>query len=432
MDAITELGRIAIGGPESIIETRNKIRLVAMALTDTITATRLGTVTSEVCRLLTKRSGTAVLTVQIERRARQVGLSLVFEDHGPLPPTPVFERFFDEVVEASAENGAHAVRAVAYLPDEALHGQPDDFSHLRNIIEQKSREELMYEVQEKNRELEHNREHLEQTVRERTAQLTDALGHISDSIEYASRIQRAILPPERLMAEEFGEHFVIWEPRDVVGGDIFWCRRWKNGVLVILADCTGHGVPGAFMTLIANDALGIALAELSEIDPGAIIQRMHWWIRKKLSREEEGHGASNDGLELGVTYLDANAPGRLAFSGARQSLFRVGNGEVMEIKGRKFGIGYADVAEDLNTETHLVEATPSMTFYMVSDGIIDQVGGTKRRGFGKRRLKDTLLSIQDRPMAEQGGAILESFAAYQGEEKRRDDVTLVGFKNFRG
>jgi serine phosphatase RsbU (regulator of sigma subunit) len=432
MDTITELGRIAIGRPESVIEARNKIRIVARALTDTVTATRLGTATSEICRSLTQRNDTAVLTVQVERQARKASLSLVFEDQEPLPSTPIFERFFDEVIEVTAESGTHAVRAVTYLPEVVLQGQMNDLSHLQRIIEEKSRDELMHEVQEKNRQLEHHQKYLEQTVRERTEELSDALSLISDSINYASRIQRAILPPRQLMAEAFGEHFVIWEPRDVVGGDIFWCRRSKNSMLIILADCTGHGVPGAFMTLISNDALDNTQAELSELDPGAIIRRMHWWIQKKLSRDEGGKNESNDGLELGVCYFDVNIPRRLAFSGARQSLFCIVDGEVNEIKGGKFGIGYADVSENINTETHLVEIQPGMAFYLASDGIIDQIGGVKRRAFGKRRLIEMLLSIQDRSMAEQRSIILERFAEFQGDEKQRDDVTLIGFKNIQG
>jgi serine phosphatase RsbU (regulator of sigma subunit) len=432
MESVASLGQIALAHPESGVEARSKIRLVAMALTDAISATRLGTAISEFCRLITQSSSTAVLRVDVESAGRRDCLIFLFEDCQPLPSTPVLERFFDQVDEPAVSELTYALRAVAYLPDGTWTKNAGEIKRLQGIIAQKSRDELMSEVRQKNRELEHHRDNLEETVQERTAQLTEALGLISDSIAYASRIQRAILPPKRLMSEAFSEHFVIWEPRDVVGGDIFWCRRWLGGILLILADCTGHGVPGAFMTLIANDALDNAQSELTRADPSAIIQRMHFWIWQKLNRDVEEHSKSNDGLELGVCYLHPETPQRLLFSGARQSLFCASNGEMQEIKGDKIGIGYADVGEIVETETHLVELTQSTALYMVSDGIIDQIGGAKRRGFGKRRFIETLLGVQDQPLSQQREALLNSLNTYQARESRRDDVTALGFKNFRG
>lgn len=432
MEAVTRLGSIRVARAQSILDARNKVRRVTASLTDDITATRLATATSEVCRALHRQGGAPLLTIEIEHTDKRSALSLSFENEQPLPTISMLERFFDEVVVAPPDNGTHRVKGTKYLPAHSLQPSRDQFASLRAIVEQKSRDELMSEVQDKNRELEHHREHLEETVRERTSQLSDALGLISDSIDYASRIQRAILPPERLMTDAFAEHFVIWEPRDVVGGDIFWCRHWRDGLLVIVADCTGHGVPGAFMTLIANDALDNAQAELDDTDPGQLIQRMHWWIRRKLSRDEKGHSESNDGLELGVCYLAGDDGRRLMFSGARTSLFRVVDGEVTEIRGGKFGIGYADEAERLTTRTEVIDAPPGAAFYMASDGLFDQVGGPKRRGFGKRRFRELLMTMLDLPMAEQSPRIVEALSSYQGTEQRRDDVTVLGFRNFRG
>ena len=127
---------------------------------------------------------------------------------------------------------------------------------------------------------------------------------IHSSIQYASRIQRSVLPDNTMMEAFFADHFVLWEPRDVVGGDIYWCRPWGEGVLVILADCTGHGVPGAFMTLIATGALDRAQEEVPPGQVCKLVQRMHQMVQLTLGQHLED-GKSDDGLELGACYLDS-------------------------------------------------------------------------------------------------------------------------------
>ncbi|MCB2101301.1 MAG: transporter substrate-binding domain-containing protein [Rhodobacterales bacterium] len=256
--------------------------------------------------------------------------------------------------------------------------------------------------------------------------LQDAYGVISDSIDYAARIQRSTLPSRKFLDEDFGDHFILWKPRDVVGGDLYWYRRVDGGFLVAVGDCTGHGVPGAILTMIATGALDRALREHPGGEPGAVLQTMNRSVKISLGQHLDD-GESDDGLELGLCRID-QARGELCFAGSRFSLFMAGDGAISEVKGTKAGLGYRRVPRDQVYDEQRIPLRPGLAFYMTSDGIIDQVGGERRRMFGKKRFRALLESIHDRPMAEQEAAILEAFEAYMGDESRRDDVCVIGFR----
>ena len=225
------------------------------------------------------------------------------------------------------------------------------------------------------------------------------------------------------------KHFTVWEPRDVVGGDIYWIRPWGAGVLLILADCTGHGVPGAFITLISSGALDRAMAEVAPGDPAALIALMNRYVKTVLSQElafaqEDG---SDDGLELGVCYIP---PERdcLTFAGAHFHLFSVNGKGIAEIKGDRKGIGYRFVSLDATFANQTVPAGPGQRFYMTTDGLIDQIGGSPRRSFGKKRFTTLLSSLQDIPLEQHGKAIFEAIEMHRGDESRRDDISVIGFE----
>ncbi len=257
-------------------------------------------------------------------------------------------------------------------------------------------------------------------------QLAEAHQLITSSIEYASHIQRSALPPDALMSEALDEYFVIWEPRDVVGGDIYWARRVEGGHIIVMADCTGHGVPGAFLTMIATGALRQAIIEHPDGDPAKVIGRMNSFIKNSL-RQDTAEGPSDDGLELGICRIDEGGE-RLTFAGARFSLWVLNGHGAEEIKGDKSGIGYRQVPLDRTFTNHEVPQTPGSAYYLFSDGLVDQVGGDKRRAFGKKRIIAVLKEYLTRPLAKQRDAIMAAFTAYQGDEIRRDDVTFLGFR----
>lgn len=268
---------------------------------------------------------------------------------------------------------------------------------------------------------------LEMKVEERTAELTEALDVIAASISYASRIQRAMLPEPQLFKTILPDYFILWEPRDVVSGDVYWLMRWGEGVLIALGDCTGHGVPGAFVTLIASAALERAQLD---VDPGAVgklISRMNQLIKSTL-KQAERRGESDDGMDLALCYVSADHT-RLTFAGAGISLFSAAPGEdLVETKGDKRGVGYRRIPFGQTYAETDLPVVPGTRFYMTSDGLIDQIGGERHRAFGLARLLSLLDRHQDQPMVDQKNLLVAALSDYQGREIRRDDVLVLGFR----
>ncbi|MBT6095662.1 MAG: PAS domain S-box protein [Rhodospirillaceae bacterium] len=249
---------------------------------------------------------------------------------------------------------------------------------------------------------------------------------ITESLGYASRIQRSLLPPAPILNEILKDHFVVWDPKDIVGGDMVWLRVVENGFIIAVADCTGHGAPGAFMTMIATGALDQALSEHPEASPADILRRMHQIVQASLS-QDSADGESDDGLELGMCLVRPGAD-TITFAGARFSLFRIDSGEIEEIKGDRTGMGYRGMPTERSFENKVVPVLSDSIFYMWSDGLVDQVGGLKRRSFGKRRVLKVLKDYHKMSMADQRARIIRDFEEYHHGESRRDDLTLIGFR----
>lgn len=254
----------------------------------------------------------------------------------------------------------------------------------------------------------------------------EAFEVITGSINYATNIQNAILPSKSSMEKAVAEHFILWEPRDKVGGDIYFLKPWGQGQIVALGDCTGHGVPGAFMTLIVNGALEMAIHEVPPGEVGRLLQRTHQLIQKALDQDQQ-EGSSDDGIEMGICYLSPQME-NMIYAGARFSLFHVRDGGVEEIKGDKKGLGYRGIPTDVVFNNKEISLDEAGIFYMTTDGLIDQVGGPKQRGFGKKRFKNLLLELENMAMEQRADEIRLALARYQGEQKRRDDVAVIGFR----
>jgi ABC-type amino acid transport substrate-binding protein/serine phosphatase RsbU (regulator of sigma subunit) len=274
---------------------------------------------------------------------------------------------------------------------------------------------------------------LETMVADRTRELSDktkelsgAYSVIQESIQYASRIQRSVLPEVSDLRDAFADHLVIWQPKDVVGGDIYLHRQCGDGQLLALIDCTGHGVPGAFMAMIATGAFDQALIETPDGNPAALLQRVNQFVKIVLGQDSDG-GESDDGFECGACLINTVA-GEIIYAGARFELWCLENEQFTIIKGDKVGIGYRRTAPNVSFTNHIVPIESDTAFYMTSDGLVDQVGGNKHRAFGKRRLKNIILDYSRMNMAVQGVQILRAFEEYQHNEERRDDISLIGFK----
>jgi adenylate cyclase len=248
---------------------------------------------------------------------------------------------------------------------------------------------------------------------------------ILQSLRYASRIQNAVLPARRELDSVAADHFLIWEPRDIVGGDFFWFQPIKDGYAVIVGDCTGHGVPGAFMTLIAWGMLDRMLRLVSSDKPSQLLAGLHRGV-KSLLGQNEAQGETDDGLEVGVCFIRP-AERQMTFAGARFSLWRANQKGVIEIKGDRKGLGYRRYPEETTFTDTTLPFDNDDNFYLTTDGLIDQIGGPRGRSFGKRRFQDLLRQNRGASMREQEEVLRRALTTYQGQQIRRDDLTVLGF-----
>ncbi|HUY02501.1 MAG TPA: SpoIIE family protein phosphatase [Rhodocyclaceae bacterium] len=260
---------------------------------------------------------------------------------------------------------------------------------------------------------------------------------IMESIDYASVIQRSFLrPSQRALQASLPDHFLIWEPRDVVGGDYFYFEAFPEGFFFALFDCTGHGVPGAFMTLIMASYLEHVLNRDNRHDPGAVLTELNHRVKTALGQIDQAHAGdeemehrSDDGMDAAFCWFDSSRR-ELTYAGAHSPLLlrQAGESEVRLIEGDRLGVGYAATPLAQTWRNQTFTLAPGATVYLCTDGIVDQLGGPKRIAFGKKRLCQILQAYAERPMAELEAIILDTLASYQGDELRRDDVSLFGFR----
>jgi len=262
-----------------------------------------------------------------------------------------------------------------------------------------------------------------------------ALQHrqIVQSIEYASVIQGAMLTPSRqAMAAALGDSCLAWEPRDHVGGDCYYFMRHERGWLAVIADCTGHGVPGAFMTLIFSSALDRALALHGPMHPDRLLGEINVRIKDALGQVEgraDGTPSSNDGCDALLVSMDS-AESVMRWSSARMSayLLPADGGEPAELAGNRMGVGYIETPHGYVWPSQQRMVTPGDMLFATTDGLTDQVGGERRIMYGRRRLLALLKRCRELPMPELAQALQQEHRDYQGSQIRRDDLTFWGWR----
>ncbi|MCT4627285.1 SpoIIE family protein phosphatase [Halodesulfovibrio sp.] len=261
-------------------------------------------------------------------------------------------------------------------------------------------------------------------IRTAMEQLEDAQKQIQSSIDYAELIQKAFLPAQSDVAAVFKDSFLLWRQRDGVGGDSYWFKQTENGFFLGIIDCTGHGVPGAFMTLIVQSFLDRLDATKFEKNPAGVLTAVNKLIKKAFS--SNGSSASpDDGMDCTFVYID-NEKTEMVFAGARNYLIlRTPEGSLSEYKGDKKGVGMNKTPLEFEFTNQSIPVERGMRFYMLTDGLTDQVGGERRLPYGRKRFK-AVISKNHNQMIEQQNELIEDFVAYQGEEKRRDDVLVFG------
>ncbi|CAB5717488.1 Stage II sporulation protein E (SpoIIE) [Delftia tsuruhatensis] len=255
---------------------------------------------------------------------------------------------------------------------------------------------------------------------------------IMHSIEYASVIQQATLRASReALARACPQADLVWEPRDVVGGDFYQFCQEGVGWFATVADCTGHGVPGAFMTLIATSSLNQAIKEHGARDPAVLLGSVNRSVKQMLGQldGQDGTPGSDDGLDAACFWFEPPSR-RLRFAGARLSLFllRPDADTVEQVDGQRKGVGYVDSELDFAWHNAELELPAGTLVFTTTDGLIDQVGGPRGITFGKKRVRELLLGHAGCTPAEINRALLAALHTWQGEHHRRDDLTFFCFR----
>ena len=287
------------------------------------------------------------------------------------------------------------------------------------------------ELSKANAALEGYNANLEVMVSERTAELHQSLEELEyankkvmDSIEYAKMIQQSLLPNMDEMKQKLPNSFVIWKPRDIVGGDIFFTSFFQTGYIIRLIDCTGHGVPGALMTMIASSGLRKVINDDQCYDPPRILSCLNKFVKKTLQQDTE-FAQSNDGMDAAVCKIDLEKQ-QLSFSGAGLALIHTIGNETCLIKGDRESLGYKRSNLDYQFKEHIIDIEPGKAFYLFTDGMVDQVGGDRGICFGKKRFQNILNQNLTRTFEEQKKTLVQEFNIYRNQHEVRDDVTVVG------
>jgi serine phosphatase RsbU (regulator of sigma subunit) len=225
------------------------------------------------------------------------------------------------------------------------------------------------------------------------------------------------------MAEALDEHFVLWHPRDGVGGDFYLFRRDDTGYLVGVVDCAGHGVPGALMTMLARAAFTEAMNRFGIGSPAALLTQADATLREMVQQSEMPSSVATN-LDAGLVYVDTRH-GHLRFSGARIGLHWSDGTSVEEIRGGRRAL--CDRRQGVYRD-YTMEAEPRVTYYMVTDGYLDQAGGEHGFGFGNTRFAELLRALAREALEKQAEVLERTLADYQGDHEQRDDITVLSFR----
>jgi serine phosphatase RsbU (regulator of sigma subunit) len=260
---------------------------------------------------------------------------------------------------------------------------------------------------------------LEQTLRLVETQRTK----ITDSIRYAQRIQEATLPSTQRLARLFQEHFVIFRPKDVVSGDFYWVSDLDEDTTVLaIVDCTGHGVPGAFMSMVGTNLLGYIVDVQGKRDAAEILNCMHKDVRRTLNQSEN---KIQDGMDMSVVVWHRKEH-TLQFAGAKTQLVYIKDDDQHVIKGNKTPIGGEQHEQERVFHNHLIQLDSPITFYLFSDGYSDQMGGEEGRKYMIKRFRQLLFDTHHHPIAEQKKILTQELEDWMDTKQQMDDIMVFG------
>lgn len=252
---------------------------------------------------------------------------------------------------------------------------------------------------------------------------------ITDSLIYAQRIQEALLPSETYFRKHFEDSFILFKPKNIVSGDFYWIGEKNGNIFVVAADCTGHGVPGALMSMIGLEIVEKAINEENIEVPSQVLAVMNRGLEKTFSREKNIGTIIRDGMDIGLCVIDRKRK-KVTYAGAFMPLYLIRSGSLSEIMPDKIIIGMNP--EGLPYTDHQIDLLENDIFYLFTDGYVDQFGGTENKKFMYRRFRYLLLTIHGFPVSDQKAILDENIKTWMGSTEQVDDMMVIGFRPLIG
>lgn len=262
-------------------------------------------------------------------------------------------------------------------------------------------------------------------LKEKNEIISEQNKDLIDSINYAQRIQQAILPDNETEEEILKNGFVLYKPKHIVSGDFYWLHKQNNLIFIAVIDCTGHGVPGALLTMLAYNAINKAVIEKELQDPRLILSSMNSDIKIALKQHQNKN--MQDSMEVALVCLNTDS-NHLLFAGANLALSYIQNGELKIANGGKCSVGSVQDGGIVLPVTHSINLNKGDSLYIYTDGFADQFGGPKGKKYKYKQLENLLLSNHTKSVQEQKDSLNESFENWKGNLEQVDDVTIIGYK----
>jgi serine phosphatase RsbU (regulator of sigma subunit) len=249
--------------------------------------------------------------------------------------------------------------------------------------------------------------------------------NLTDSLVYAQRIQEALLPSEAYFRKHFKDSFILFKPKDIVSGDFYWIEEKGDKIFIVAADCTGHGVPGALMSMIGLEIIEKTIIEDNIEIPSLVLAVMDKGLEKTFSRAKNIGTIIRDGMDVGLCVIDRKKK-KIEYSGAFFPLYLIRDNNLIEIKGDKLIIGMNPAG--LSYKNHELDILEDDIFYIFSDGYVDQFGGRENKKFMYRRFRYLLMTIHSFPMNDQKSILEDNIKTWMSGNDQVDDIMVIGFR----
>jgi len=280
---------------------------------------------------------------------------------------------------------------------------------------------------------ENNNKELEQKVVERTLEVTEQKEKLSiinknlmDSIRYAQKIQHSVLPDVKKIHKTFVDSFIYYKPKDIVSGDFYWYHRVGSQIFIAAADCTGHGVPAALLSVIGNASLNSIVIENRIFDPSEILSKLHSKIQSALNQEDEIDAAA-DGMDIAICVIDTEEKS-ISYAGAMRPVYLINEGDLIELRPTRMPIGGTTLYKNRHFETQKMQFLKNDMLYLFSDGYYDQFGGDDSKKFMVKRFKEMLLTASKLSCEAQKKLLEQTFTEWRGENDQIDDILIMGIR----